>query len=204
MSEYISRVYQSKRGFTFLELLVVMAIMLLVFGVIIIYGNVGDEQIRVYTDSASVIQTILRSRSLAITAYWPEGRRVCGYGFHIKNSKEYEIVRYDRLSDPSEPCRDVGMLGKNIATQYDVVVGSTGVLDTGVTFDLDQSLPGNNTIPFYILFRPPDPDIYFYRDDGSIFPDTVTEGSFLLKTDKGTKMRITVGLGGQVTYKPER
>jgi len=184
--------------------MVVLAITVIVFGVMIIYGNVGDEQIKIYTDSASVIQSVLRSRSLAITAYWPEGRRVCGYGFHIKNNgKEYEIIRYERKGDPSALCRDIGNEGVDVKDKYHLEVESTNSLNTGNKFDLDQTLPGNEKIPFYILFRPPDPDIYFYNQDGLIFDSADTEVSFVVKSDKGSKMRISVGVGGQVTYAPK-
>jgi len=190
---------RTSRGFTIIELLVVVAIMILLSGFAITYSNISEEQINLYTETAKVVQAILTSRSLAVTSYLVPGERVCGHGFRLKDANTFEVVRYIRLADPSSACVEISNDSQNVSNSYNVVATSTYDFVNGVTFDesIDPS-----SIPYFILFRPPDPDIFFYHKDGLIFDSNVTETALILKGQHGGKMRIVVGQGGQINYEP--
>jgi len=181
-----------------IELIVVFAISLMVFGVVISYGGIGEEQVKLYTETARVVQSVLQSRSLAITAYLEFGLRICGHGVWIIDEKRFALVRYLRQAgDDSIECVQIGAPNQNINNfdySSDDAVLTVDTLVPGVTFDLESSDTARQ-----ILFRPPDPDIYFYDENGNIF-DRARESSFYIVGDQGGRMKITIGQGGQVTY----
>jgi prepilin-type N-terminal cleavage/methylation domain-containing protein len=193
---------RKRKGFTLIELLVVVAISAMMFGVIISYGGVGEEQVLINTETARVIQNVLRSRSLAVTAYLQSGLKICGHGIWIIDEDRFALVRFLRKEDDGSgslgpPCKDIGLPGQNLINNYDYDIPAALLtldkLAPGVTFDVPAGAAS------FILFRPPDPDIFFYGQDGVIF-DRTQESSFYLNGRKGSRMVITIGQGGQVNY----
>lgn len=198
------------KGFTLIELLVVVSITILLSGLIVSFSSTSEEQTNLYVQTAKVIQEILRARSFAVTAYLPavSEERVCGHGFYVNSAKKFALVRYIRNcpngvencpagnGPPNESplCRQIGETDQNI-DKYIRVVYSTGALEAGAGFDL------NGFEVRDIIFRPPNPRIFFYDRSGRLL--SVNETDILLQGARGLKIRLTVGQGGQISYKFE-
>jgi len=88
------------RGFTLVEILVVVAVSAIVLGSFISYNSASRAQIALSVEQAKIAQLILRAKSLAISSYSsnPSGR--CGYGFSVDYGvnyagRSYSLNRYD-------------------------------------------------------------------------------------------------------------
>ncbi len=187
-----------------IELLVVVAIMAIISGTLVSFSRIGHDQVTLYVEASKVIDVILRSKSLAISAYRdPDVSRVtCAHGLSIDLASDpgkFSLNRYLKKlqPDPSIPvplCANIGS-STSIISNYDRVVAERGeyVLSRNVVFDASETTAAD------IVFRPPDPQIYFFAPDGTKL--RASSSSIVVKNKNGSgRIRITVGQGGQVAY----
>ena len=87
------------RGFTLIEILVVVAVSAIVMGSFIAYNSASRAQIALSVEQAKIAQVILRAKSLTISSYTqdlgsPPFR--CGYGFSVDYpGRSYSLNRYE-------------------------------------------------------------------------------------------------------------
>ena len=135
------------RGFTLVEMMVVIAIMGIVGGMVFVNYRGNERQVVLDNAAAKVAQDIRRARELALRAglfnCQPPGTEFKGYGiyFNAGTPTSYRLFAEcndnDRYNDP----------------QDDLIGGAPIVLGGGVRI---QSTTPN---PIHILFWPPNPDM---------------------------------------------
>jgi len=192
---------KSRSGYTIIELLVVVAIMAITAGTLVSFNRLGQDQVTMYVEASKIVDVILRAKSLAISAYREPGRATCAHGIFIDtatNPGTFSLNRYLKKeatggSSPV-PCASIGSSTSKIS-YYDprVVESSSSTLSRGIVFDAVETNISN------IIFRPPDPEIFFFNPNGDI--SLGRTGTIVIKnSNSGDKIRIVVGQGGQITY----
>ena len=191
-----------RKGFSLVELLVVLGISVMLTGIAIVYSGIGQNQVALSVETAKLAQSILRAKNLAIATY-NEAPGTCGYGVSIDiANNEYSLFSYNPTGAP--PCPTVasstaagissGEEGQYSATSWNVP------LATGV--HIVSGGAGNDLA--VVVFYPPDPATLLSRTgsggafmpSASAVPLTVT----LRTTDGSMTSVISVSPAGQVSF----
>jgi len=93
--EVIELHYMEKKGFTLIEILIVIAITAVLSGLAIVYSHVGQNQITLSIEESKIAQLILRAKELSIATYTANDA-TCAYGvqFDLPNSV-YSLFAYN-------------------------------------------------------------------------------------------------------------
>ena len=92
-------------GFTLVETLVVVGIMMIMTATLIAYTRSSGKQIVLYTEQAKLIGILNRAKSLALQRENAEA--FCAYGIRFTGPNSYEIVRVPNVKTedaPYAPC----------------------------------------------------------------------------------------------------
>lgn len=164
-----------RKGFTLIELVVVVAITVYLSTLFIFYNSSNRQSIAVSVDTAKIAQLLLRAKSLAVASY-AKTANVCGYGVRIdRTTGAYTMSPYS-LSDCKTP----------------VSASSTkGVIDKANVKFISCSGAADD-----VIFFPPDPTVAIWSGGA-----TTTEGSICLQSLNGkNNATITVNSVGQVSF----
>lgn len=172
-----------QKGFTLIEILVVLTILSFLTSILILYSRGGEGQILLFREQSKLVSDILRAKSLAIQTFQTQ-EKVCGYGIHFETApyNNYVIFKEIKGADPDNPC------GAN-NRRYDAgeeFEPTTNLEDYGI--NLDQATVSD------VFFVPPDPKIYF--------DSIVAAGEAritLMASDGASSVAIIIGPGGQVS-----
>jgi prepilin-type N-terminal cleavage/methylation domain-containing protein len=207
---------ENKKGFTLVEMLIVIAITAMLSGLAIVYSHIGQDQISLSVEESKVAQLILEAKELSIATY-STSVATCGYGVHFDYhgaSSTYTLFEYDSAtparSGGREICPSIASTtdpaNGNGIEQYEKIYtsGSYEVhVAPGVAM-LDEQ--GSDTIQD-VLFYPPNPCTLISLD-GQTFLDDCTgapngppaESYVYLSTVDGSEFRtISVSPAGQVS-----
>lgn len=169
--------YAMRRGFSLIEMLVVLAILVLLTSVLVLYNRSGERQILVLREKARLIGTLLRAKSLAINTF-VEDSPACGYGVHI-DPPRYFIFR-DRAID----CRT-----------SDHIYGASS---DEIVPDAEASLPPLLSFSAVgasdIVFVPPDPEVFL--NGGTALTEAIIS---LSSADGASQASVTITDAGQVS-----
>ena len=200
---------KSKFGFSTVEVLVVAAVLGMLITISIQYSRKSEQQIVLSTARAALVQTVLRSKALAIQTF-RDGLPVCGYGVRFTSAgytlfRDFPAPQLPLVSGAPPPIDCSGSLAfgpKYSGTDEDF---SVAVLDPRLQIQVcfpsdanlatgaDESLtcPG---VSGEVLFVPPDPTVFF---DPGLSGDSMA--IILSLADGSTSSRIDIGSGGQVS-----
>ncbi|MDP3880995.1 MAG: type II secretion system protein [bacterium] len=196
------RYFRKNQGFTLIEVMVALSIMVMLLGLSLTYSQRGSRQIILFKERARVMQEIARARSLTATLFKEKGEKICGYGAYITKENpsdpDNKLILYKDLPLDGETCT----IQQNSSDQeYDSGEAiDEFVLDPNVYFCSDPSEATD------IFFLPPKPDLFF--DGVKALPDPdlnggntteQTEISICLTEDPSQKSTITVNLLGQIS-----
>ncbi len=196
------------KGFTLLELLIVIAISAMLSAIAITYTSIARNQVALSVETAKASQFILRAKSLAIATY-NSAPGTCGYGasFNIANNT-YSLFAY--TPDPSKyngtvsPCPSVasttalgissGEMGQSSQSSWNVPLANGVRMESG----------GNGDDLALVLFSPPDPAVLISRD-GQNFLDpaatqNITSKVYLITADGSASATISVSAAGQINF----
>lgn len=201
-----------RRGFTIIELLIVIAISAMLSAIAIVYSGIARNQVALSVETAKVAQTILRAKDLAIATY-ATGAVSCGYGVVLNSTAgTYSIFSYDPQNHPPEhgatpPCpqdtvASTSPIYADEMAQYSVDTWNV-LLANGVKMD---GTPGDALT--VVLFYPPAPDTFISRSaagaGGQAFLDPalgdITSKVYLVTQDGSASSTITVNGAGQVSF----
>ena len=201
----------NKKGFTLIEMLVVLALTALLSGLAIIYSHVGQNQVSLSIEESKVAELILQAKELSIATYG-SNNATCAYGvaFNIPSST-YSLFAYNAAVLNSgggrEVCPSIASTSFPYAfapiTASDTYAAGSWQVHTAQGVILNS---GNNAIKA-ILFYPPDPCTMISLD-GTTFHNTCfnnpnpppAESYVYLSTADGSAARtITVNSAGQVS-----
>jgi prepilin-type N-terminal cleavage/methylation domain-containing protein len=187
----------SKRGYTLIELLIVMSITLLISSFSILYGRMGARQIALYVEAQKIAEIIFRAKILATSAH-QDASLICGYGVVIDYAAStYQIFSYD----PPNPnprnlqCNTVATSGINPAN---VNFSSAESLKNKFNLNPDLAFAVNADSIVYILFIAPYPTTLISDSSaGTIAP---TGKIYMNTVLGGNSLAVDVSSGGQVNF----
>jgi len=165
------------KGYTLIEILVVIGIITLLTSITILYGRTSEEQLNLFRAQAELVGVLNRAKSLSLQIFYKGGERTCAYGVHLANNNSYFLFK-----DLSNNC-----------------LNSNYYYDTNdEKFENDHLLPSNLEFGSLnvkdIVFVPPDPKTYFYPSS--------TLASIPIQNKSGTAtVYVEVNQGGQISTK---
>jgi prepilin-type N-terminal cleavage/methylation domain-containing protein len=198
-----------RKGFTLIEILIVLAISAMLSAIAIVYSHEGQNQVSLSVETAKVAEGILTAKNLSIATYATTNTS-CGYGALINiASNTYSVFTYEPQSHPPEhgvapPCPANSIASTSPIYANEMVEYSPAnwqvKLASGVKFVNGGA--GNNLM--IVLFYPPAPTTFISRD-GSTFLDptvvpSVTSKVYLETTDGTDSSTITVNGAGEVDF----
>ncbi|HUC31364.1 MAG TPA: prepilin-type N-terminal cleavage/methylation domain-containing protein [Candidatus Paceibacterota bacterium] len=199
-----------RKGFTLIEILIVLAITAVLSGLAIVYSHVGQSQISLSIEESKVAQLILEAKELSIATYSADDA-TCAYGVQFNlASSTYSLFAYNAAASstlyPGRPicpslASTTASFDTNAISEY---AGGSWQIHTaqGVVLD-DPQNPASDTIQD-VLFYPPDP-FTLISFDGQTFSGAYTDppaptGYVYLSTVDGSASRtISVNSAGQVS-----
>ena len=87
------------KGFSLIEILVVVSIMALLSGFMIVYTRGSENQIKILKDKAVFIGALYRAKSLALRTFVSSDVKVCGYGLYVIDEERFVLWRDISSSD---------------------------------------------------------------------------------------------------------
>lgn len=163
-----------KKGFTLVEVLVVLGVTLILSSVLIVYSRASESQIILIREQAKVASSILRAKNLAMHAY-NSSATLCGYGVHFDGIGNYIIFR-------------------DLANDCSVSDNRYGAGEDFERNKIDQRIRFSQIGVSDVLFIPPDPTVLLdndsYKDSGEIV---------LTSLRAGNSVKIKINSAGQVS-----
>lgn len=178
---------EKERGFTLLELLVVMGIIAVLISMTLGYSRESTRQLALTSTQAEMLSLINRAKFLSIETFFGGGRsgdqRICSYGVRVNLSNQ-EIFIFQDLSSLAEcpgNSNNVYDEGEKLSGELNEV----NLQDTLVTFTEDTNLSE-------AVFIPPDPKTKINKSD-------TPEAKVGVKIREGKgQFTITVNNAGQI------
>ena len=192
----------NRKGFTIVEMLIVLAITALLSTLAIVYTHVGQNQISLSIEESKVAQLILQARELSIATY-STNAATCAYGVSFNYAAQtYSLFAYNsavntggRFICPSLASTTAAIAAGSMA-KYG---GGSWQVHPANGVVLKDFGAGSSTIDD-ILFYPPDPFTLISTDGGSTFQSpTPTAYIYLGTADGATTRIITINPAGQVS-----
>lgn len=195
-----------RKGFTLIEILVVLAITAMLSSIAIVYSHVGQNQISLSIEASKIGELILQAKELSIATY-SQNQDTCGYGIHFDYAtQEYSLFEYNLASSsPSDFCPSVqsttanGGMAAHGAPQEDQYAPDSWQVHVaqGVVL-VDATNTASYTIQD-VLFYPPDPFTFINFSGASTFNRNEPGNVYLKTSDGGASHTIIVNSDGQVT-----
>lgn len=202
MEKRTSSLLAERKGFTLIEVLIVIAISALLSTIVITYSSVSKNEIAVSVEAAKISQTIFQAKTLAISTY-ANSSSSCGYGVSFNYaSGTYSIFAYDPSGYSSCPSANtvaskIKQSGDNISSFGKMVEYSDATWNVPIGSGVLLQKQLNSVI--LILFYPPDPTTFISRD-GDYFTSADPSLIYLAAVGNTPDVEtISVDSSGQVT-----
>lgn len=164
------------RGFTIIEMLVILGVMSVLSGLLILYSRTGEMTSVLIREAAKLSTNINRAKNMAITNTDWQGQRVCGYGVYF-DSAENQYIIFTEISNKCESADHLRL--------------ADGSLDVEIIPITDPLIISHSDIT-QVFFLPPDPTIYFE-------PANLNEVQIEIETPNDASMGIKINTAGQIT-----
>ena len=183
-----------RKGFTLIEILVIVAISAMLSSVAIIYSHTGQNQVALYVEAQKISQFILQAKELSVSTYGNVGVS-CGYGVAFDLSRQtYSIFSYVPAGAPPCPAAaGVNSIAPADMAQY--TVGTWNVKPAPNIVMKDGG--GSNDSIAYVLFYPPAPATILIDNGAGLVHKT--SHVYLSTSDNGVSTVVTVNTAGQVS-----
>lgn len=196
----------NNKGFTLVEAIVVIAIMVTLTAILLGYSRNSEKQIIFFKEESLLIGSILRAKGFAIETFQPQinpgvslpSELICGWGIHFNsNDNEYSIFQ-DLVpsGDPPSYCDTPAAGNFNVADKIFETFRLNSNIIVIAQLDVNPGPSNNSTLD--ITFKPPDPRVVFT-------PSTSNTIEALIKlklTDNSRCSLIKVNKGGRVEVIP--
>jgi hypothetical protein len=156
-------------GFTLVELMVTISLIIIFVASAVSYNRSIGQQISLFKDQGTLVNTIYQARSLSITTFSRTTQSTdvpCGYGVHFESSSAVTIFKDLPRADGSCINHVVGDLiyRPNIGEEVETIQLSGATI---LKYKISQSDAGTVITPensVDILFVPPDPQVFSNKD----------------------------------------
>lgn len=172
-----------KKGFTLIEILVVLAILSFLTAMLVVYSRASEQRLALFREQSKLVSTILRSKSLSIQTY-RVGEKVCGYGVHFDSvNNRYLIFKDLKINDDCSLDNSDKILSNDNEIVEIIDLKGAGVILSDKTNITD------------VFFQPPDPKVFL-----TPAPMARSEASiFLTVPDEDIIIEATINSAGQVS-----
>ena len=168
---------RTKKGFTLIEILIMLGIMSMLSGVMLVYSRSSEKLVVLAREQARIISLMARAKSFSLQTYI-DGTSACGYGIHIDKGENAIIVFRDLDADCPESdniyAADSDESVEKFILSKDVRIKSSDATD--------------------ILFIPPDPQVVIDNNPVNERVNIVLETS-----DGNSQVVIKMNSSGQIT-----
>lgn len=190
-----------KKGFTLVEMLVVLAITALLSTIAIIYSHIGQSTLSLSIEESKVAQFILEARELSIATY-STSDTTCAYGVEFNYvSSTYSLFEYNSAIPDGGGRPVCPSLASTTAAfnTNDVVKYTDGTwqVHTAPGVTLINGGNASNTIQA-VLFYPPDPFTLISLDGTTFLDPPPTSYVYLKTSDGGSSRTLSVNSAGEV------
>lgn len=177
----------NKAGFSFIELITVIAIIMIMTATAFVFLGGGRKKTDLKTAEREVAATIKLTQSYTLQGKTVSGSTPCGFGFRFKDDNSYEIFYILPGPDSSNNCSIKNANSdsrKCLGNSYCHILESYE-LKTGIKL---QEEPSIATVYFTVPHANP------FNSSGNAF----SERSFYLLGANSEKKKITIDSGGSV------
>jgi hypothetical protein len=174
----------SLTGFTLIEIIVVVSIIMLLTTIMLLYGKTGESQLILFKEQSRLVSALYRSKALSIETF-SDANSPCGYGVHFDPPSSYLIFK-DMA--PASGC-------KNSDKKY---TNSGQTIDEVVDIYIISPEASLVSVPITdVLFIPPDPQTIFQYVN---FGDTTNPIPLILKSSGGSaSLNVSINSAGQIS-----
>ncbi|OGM94253.1 hypothetical protein A2524_01100 [Candidatus Wolfebacteria bacterium RIFOXYD12_FULL_48_21] len=177
--------HAAMRGFTLIETLVVMSLVLILISIAAMYNRNAGRQVLVAREHAKVLTTFVRARSagLTIPKTDPSVERICAYGVHV-DSAARTIILFKDLGEP--------LPGSCVSANH-IYDGDSEALERSV---LDATVNMAATNIQDVVFIPPSGEVIITNEGGTVVQSaTVTVAG----VESGLSRGVKINTFGQIT-----
>ena len=173
------------KGFTLIETLVVMSLVLVLITIAAMYNRTAGRQVLVSREHAKVLTAFVRARSagLTIPKTDPSVERICAYGVHI-DPAAHTVILFKDLGDPAPG----SCASANHRYDGDREAIERSVLDATVT----MTAIGISDV----VFIPPSGDVIITNAEGATVQSAIVT---VAGVDSGLSRGIKINAFGQIT-----
>ena len=168
-----------RKGFSLLEMLVVMSVLIVLTSTLLLYNRTGERQLIILREKARLLGAIVQAKAYAVNTL-VDAAPACGYGVHIDPAAGTYFLYRDRAIN----CRTSDHIYG--AASDEIVRGSENTLAIGFAF-------GDHTLSD-IVFVPPDPSVYL--NGGSVIRESVI---MIRSADGSAQGIVTITDAGQIS-----
>lgn len=196
-----------RKGFTLIEILVVVAISAMVSVIALSYTTIARNQVALSVETAKVAQSILRAKNLAVATY-NTSPGTCGYGVTINiPGNTYSIFAYDPATStygPIPPCPSIASTTAAGVTSTEEVFypDLQSAWQVSLANGVYLKSGGANADLVTVIFYPPAPTTLLSGDGATLNPPATASALnvYLSTVDGSANSVITVNPAGQVTF----
>ena len=188
ISKYSGSSRRNNRGFTLLEIVVVMGIMAILSAMMLGYSQRNSKQVLLATTQVKLASIFSRAKALSIQSFFDSGSGggdevICAHGVHIDIDSQ-EMFIFQDIRDSGSCPRD--------PRQYDYSATDDRELEGELNKVslADKSIKIESADSQYVIFIPPEPRVEFDGDN----PNT----SSVVITDGDMNLTVTVTKDGQI------
>jgi prepilin-type N-terminal cleavage/methylation domain-containing protein len=187
------------KGFTVIELLVVLAISALLSTLAITYSSVSRNYVALSVQESKLTQLILQAKALSIATYASgNGSAACGYGVVISTSttpQTYSIFVYHPAGTPPCPTETTAQSNGISAAVEQSSTSATWQVPIAQGVKIQS---GSNNLAA-VLFYPPNPDTLLSSDGKTFENPEAPLNIYLVTIDGKNTATLTINAGGQVS-----
>lgn len=180
---------ESNRGFTIVEILVIIPIIAILASILIIYNRTTESQLILFKEQARLVSTLNRAKGLALALFKETaGETICAYGVKIFPAPLSSYTIFKDLPNDGVDCSSADSQYSGPNENFDKMVE---VDKRAVEIDPDPVFTTLNEV----VFIPPDPQIILNGDPSETDEQKIT---LKLKDNSNSKV-IKVNKAGQIS-----
>ncbi len=133
-----------EKGFTIVELAVVMAIIFIISGIAAANYRHGDRRVALDNQAFKFMQDARRAQELALSSRDADGVAPAGYGIYLANNRDYYLIYADKNNNKKY---DDGEEVENVSINEVVETSALEASQDGISWSLENEIDINYAAP---------------------------------------------------------